>query len=509
MQKRKIINILRQLDALPLPDKEKILSACPQQSISDDAALSTAYQRKLRFKPLIAASITIVLLICGLTAYVIAAEAKEYNEAVSFSRDNDLSEDNLTRSEIKAIYRDINTGSFTFNKTAEVIEQRMIKSSVSGYEIFQDAPTPEDLKHYWDYVNNDKYYLEHNQSQNTGGVTYKVRYITAFSDNLGANEFDKSVFEKYQDKKLSWRVEFNDLWIDSSVAYDGKVIVYGHSPTDSSKDYRYAWLALIDYDGTILWQTQLHNGSIYEHIGAILPTDEKIVAFSKVDVTYLFMSEFDLNGNITRSHKTEIGQYEIRNTARLGDGYIIQLRNDINGDSARLIRVNSDGSITDTFFYESNECHYFITDMIEYNSRIYLSAHSVPKLEDDERDAGGRYEIAVVLNYIFDHQMDDVTDEEVTKLMRANFTAVLMECDPISGIPHEFYTVQESLGGRLAINESSQLVWDVESITRSFFSPATSWFSIGSTNRVFRYTFDGNGTLLNQEKTEEYIKFYR
>ena len=509
MKKRKIINILRQLDTLPLPDKEKILSACPQPSTSDDAALSTAYRRKLRFKPLIAASITIVLLICGLAAYVIAAEVKEFNEAVSFFRDNDLSEVNLTRSEIKAIYRDISTGSFTFNKTAEVIEQRMIKSSVGGYEIIQDAPTPEDLKHYWDYVNNDKYYLEQKQSQNNGGVTYRVRYITAFQDDLGADAFDKSVFEKYQDKKLVWRKEFNDLWIDSSVDYNEKVIVYGHLPTDSSKENSYAWLALIDYDGTILWQTQPNNGSNHERIGAILSTDEKIVIFSRVDIKYLCVSEYDQNGNVTRSSKTEIGNYQIWNTARLGDGYIIQLRNDMNGENARFIKVNSDGLVTDTFFYESNECHYYITDMIEYNNRIYLSAHSVPKLEDEERDAGGRYEIAAVLNYIHDQQMDDITDEEVTKLMRANFTAVLMECDPISGIPHEFYTVQESLGGRLAIDESNRLVWDVESITHSFFSPATSWFSIGSTNRVFSYIFDGYGALLNQEKTEEYTKFYR
>ena len=82
-------------------------------------------------------------------------------------------------------------------------------------------------------------------------------------------------------------------------------------------------------------------------------------------------------------------------------------------------------------------------------------------------------------------------------------------CDPISGIPQEFYSVEESIGGKLMIDESNQLIWNVESITHAFFSPMSSSFSISSTNLVFRYTFDESGALLNQEKTEEFTRFYR
>jgi hypothetical protein len=220
------------------------------------------------------------------------------------------------------------------------------------------------------------------------------------------------------------------------------------------------------------------------------------------------MSEFDLNGKITRTHKAEIGLGQIRNVTRLGDGYILSLI--CEDDHARLIKMSGDGFVTDAFSYESNDCRYFITDMIEYNEKIYLSAYSVPKLEDEEKDAGGRYEIAAVLNYIFDNRlMGDITDEEVTRLMRENFTAVILVCDPISGIPKEFYSVEESIGGKLMIDESNQLVWNVESITNAFFSPLTSSFSIRSTNMIFRYTFDKSGVLLNQEKTEEFAVFSR
>ncbi|NLB44240.1 MAG: hypothetical protein GX821_03635, partial [Clostridiaceae bacterium] len=45
-------------------------------------------------------------------------------------------------------------------------------------------------------------------------------------------------------------------------------------------------------------------------------------------------------------------------------------------------------------------------------------------------------------------------------------------------------------------------VWEVESITDTFLSMATSSFTIGGASTVYRYTFDAAGTLLSQEKTE-------
>ena len=53
------------------------------------------------------------------------------------------------------------------------------------------------------------------------------------------------------------------------------------------------------------------------------------------------------------------------------------------------------------------------------------------------------------------------------------------------------------------------LLWDVESITSTFFSPATSSFTIGGTSYVFRYTFDTSGMLISQEKTGEVVNYRR
>ena len=65
------------------------------------------------------------------------------------------------------------------------------------------------------------------------------------------------------------------------------------------------------------------------------------------------------------------------------------------------------------------------------------------------------------------------------------------------------------LGGKLAVNDAGELIWDVESVADTFFSPMTSSFSIGGTCQVFRYTFDASGALLGQEDTGETTAYRR
>ena len=90
------------------------------------------------------AAAALVLLLGGMSAVVISAEAKEYRKAVTFFEENDLPMEGLSRAEVKAVYRDITTSSFTYEKTADVIRR-----AVPGYEIEQDTPTPEALAELW------------------------------------------------------------------------------------------------------------------------------------------------------------------------------------------------------------------------------------------------------------------------------------------------------------------------------------------------------------------------
>ena len=147
--------------------------------------------------------------------------------------------------------------------------------------------------------------------------------------------------------------------------------------------------------------------------------------------------------------------------------------------------------------------------MIEYNGNNYLSAYAVPRLANEDQSAGGRYEIAGVLNYLFDNNIWEISSDELTPMVRDNYTAMLLVCEPNAGKPQEYYSVNGSLGGKLSVSDTGNLLWDVESITSTFFSPATSSFTIGGTSYVFRYTFDTSGMLISQEKTGEVVNYRR
>ena len=504
MNRRDIKNILKQLDTLPLPDKDRVLSSCLEKLPSENHSYAMAKPRRFSLKPVAVACIALLLLLCGFSTYAVVAEAREYNKAVVFFHTYDLSTDGLSRSDIKKIYKDITTGRFTYGKTSEVIQK-----NISGYEIFQDEPTPEDLKNLWEYKNSSGRYQVQNNNRTKDGISYKYYSEEKYNEGLGFSIHDRSIFEKYKDEKIVWSVEFKAFYIENYVVSNDKVIVYGQTAAWSSSQNIYAYMAMIDSDGTLLWETKLQNGFKDEYIAAVLPEGDKITVFSRGSLKYLCLSEYDMDGNPLSFYKNEVDNYGIWNAARLGDGYIVQLGSYITDEHARIVKVDSKGNITDSFTYASDDESYYITGMIEYNGNIYLSAYSVPALNNDERNAGGRTDIARILNYIFDNKKFEISNEELTKLVRDNFTAVLLVCEPSSGVPQEFFSVKGSLGGKLSLSESGTLLWDVESITDTYLSLATSSFTIGGKSYVYTYTFDEDGTLLSQEKTGELTDFRR
>ena len=160
--------------------------------------------------------------------------------------------------------------------------------------------------------------------------------------------------------------------------------------------------------------------------------------------------------------------------------------------------------MTDNFIYASEECDYYITDMTEFEGRIYLSAYAVAK----QTDEGGRYEIADILNDVLGRENWEISSEELTPMVRENYTAVLLLCDPNSGSAQTFYSVKGSLGDSVH-EEDGQLQWDVNSVVSTEFSPYTSAYSISGICKVTRYAFDSSGTLIGYEDTGETAPYWR
>ena len=293
------------------------------------------------------------------------------------------------------------------------------------------------------------------------------------------------------------------------VVSDG-VIVYGDTRLWDDFQYPNTWIAKIDSDGKLLWKHMRNKGFKDEYIVELLEnTDGSYAVISRADYKQYYFSQYSADGKETYFKPIDVGDYGIWKAARFGDGYIVQLGNYMAGEFSRIVKMDQAGIITEAFSYSSEDAYYYITDMIEFNGSIYLSAYSVPRLEDEDRSYGGRNEIAAVLDYLFSNGIWEISSEELTPMVRDNYTAILLMCDPITGTPQEFYSAEGSLGGKLSLSDSGMLLWDVESITTTFFSPATSSFTIGGTSYVFRYTFDSAGGLVGQEKTGEIVNYRR
>ena len=471
-----------------LPLQQEMTEPC-----ADIANPSPKPHRRVKWGVLAAGLVFCIII--GSAATAIAVDAKEFHTAVAFFEKNGLSTEGLSRSEVKAVYRDITTNRFTYGKTAKVLQQ-----AVPGWEIEQDEPTPEELAALWKNV------WMKSISQN--GIDYHTDYQYVLDETRGYEVLKKSILDCYQDGDRLWQAEFTDLYLEGYAYTKGGTAVWGINETHSSSDTTYGWIALVDHKGNILWQRRLDHDFKHEYVASILRNpDGTWAVISRGDMKYLCLSCYDADGKECRFHKTEVGNFGIRNAARLGEGYIVQLWNSSSGDTALLYKMDRDGVLTDHFSYEEDSCDYYITDMIEFEGQVFLSAYAVPKQQDE----GGRHEIADILDYLFSKGMrgSEISSEELTPMVRDNYTAILLLCDPERGAPKTFYSVKGSLGGKLAVNAPGTLEWNVESITSTFFSPATSSFTIGGTCRVSVYAFNETGKLTGKRDTEETVPYRR
>ncbi len=495
MNKEKVSQIIGQIDEKYI--NEAAFAAVGREgAVAETGSPKKTTKRRTRVRWGIAAACLVLLVALGSAAAAFAVEAGEYRTAVSFFEENGLSTEGLSRSEIKEVYRDITEKRFTYGKTAEVLMQ-----AVPGWEIEQEGPTPKELSAIW-----DKNVRMNAVSQNGVSCRLDTRYV--YDEKRGFEVFERSILEYYRDGEKLWSAEFTDFYAEKYVITKDGIGVMGFDDVYSTSDTSHGWVALVDVSGSITWQKRLEHGFKNEYAASVLNNgDGTWAVFSRGDLRYLCLSRFDADGNELAFHKTEVGNLGIRNAARLGDGYIIQLWNQTSGDTALLYKMDGEGVLTDKFTYEEDGFDYYITDMAEFEGRVYLSAYAVPKQKDD----GGRHEIADILDLLFSETtgLRDISSEELTPVLRDNYTAILLLCDPDGGEPATFYSVKGSLGGKLSVNGADRLEWKVESIVSAFFSPATSSFTVGGTCKVYAYDFDSSGRLIDRTDTGETVPYRR
>ena len=418
----------------------------------------------------------IALLICaGLGTYAYAEEAKEYEAAVTFFDENGLPAEGLTRGEIKAVYRDITTESFSYEKTAEVI---LTSKLVEGFEIQQEAFTKEELENIW------------NNREPKRGIRYSI---------LTCHDPCGYYLQQHDGETLLWSVDCSEYSYPQYLVVSDGIVVYGdHIENDQ------ALIAKYDFDGNLLWHHQPDNGFAREQICVVLENEDGgyvAVGGGQDESNHVCMSLYTADGERILYKTTKMGGTPM-DIAHFGDGYLVKL------GSGAIVKMDRRGNILDSFRYESDQWEYcWIQDMIEYDGKLYLSAYVTPKLSEGEKNYGGQVEIARILQYIYANR--DYTAEGLTAAVRENYTALLLVCDAESGVPQEFYSVPGSRGGLLEIDEAGCLAWEVHNITAAEYFPFTNAYSLSATCYVHRYTFGLSCKLLYRYDTGKITGFAR
>lgn len=502
-KKKALKALLGQLEVHPLPDKQKILSRCETAFSEQRVRKKETFRRARPMRGLLAAVISVLLLVSCLSVYAVADESREYREAISFFEQYALSAEGYSRKEIKLIYQDIVSGSFTYEKTAGAIEAR-----VGGYEIFQDTPTPEELKQLWSYkdaspngTNCEGFDVGGEVAANGVSYRYKnqVRYVETADEAY-------VILEKYRNGSMEWSKTLSPFSVEEMTYTADYVVCIGTTPSG------YA-VKMLSSDGEELWQKSIR----YSPRKLIAEADGVTVICSDAyDFRILF---YGLQGQLTVNsggrYATLLGElngsYSFCNAEKLGENYVIQLRND--GTADFLIKINRQGELLEVFRYALDTEEYYFTDVVEYCGNLYLSGYAVPKRGGEHLPYG---EELNALKEQIKAEGQAPADSEVLSLLREQYTAMLMRCDRATGQVQAFYSVDGALGGRFLLDEQSNLVWQVESLAdvsckleQSAWGGREVTVSFTGICAVHAYAFDWRGFFLGERQSETAVRFER
>ena len=468
------------------------------------------------FRRVLAAAACIALLLsAGAGVYAYAAAKRDYKNALTFFYENNLSTEGLTKNEIKEVYRDFYSHSFTNDLTTAVLLNSR-PDVVRGFEITGndsewDTTVPETSLS--DYKTPVYYEYENLYTPIEGTYNPQTR---AYKEN-----FDKSVFTKYRNGEKVWEVFFTDFSING---YYGDpeseaepVLVYGTDPYTANADDGIATLIALDTDGTVLWRVAQNNVTGYDRIDTILPhPDGSYTTFGRCfkDNSFsLTVNKYDKNGIQIFANVIDIKDHIIRNATLTGSGYLVHLTSYVTIEFSRILHLDSEGNLLGDFRYESEENDFFISDLCEHNGTVYISGYVTPKAQEGYDNYLMR-NIYTLMDKVHDawYWGDGCTHDELLTLFREQFTAVLLVCGQSGDTLQEFYSVAGSLGDEVYVAGDS-VCWFTKGIIDCSYSPqktkmvgnvshVTSQETFAALCRFYANTFNPDGTFKEQKKLE-------
>lgn len=474
--KKKINKVLQKLEDRPMPDMETVLAACPTVPVACERA---PVRRRLGPAKLAALAMA-ALLVVGGGITVAAMEAKEYNEAIDFFEEYNLSAEGFSRSEVKKIYKDIVTERFTYEKTEQVLA-----NSFEGYEIQAKPLDSEGLKRVW-RVCGWLGVSGRTQISESDGYEYVVLEREDATNGL----------QQLKDGNVQWSIYPEEINCSDIAPIGDKVAVCGRLPDDPEYTIR---LAVFNEDSTLAWVKQYSRPFGFGNIRyPLYCTDDTITVIERDFDHSMWILTLDLEGNIVEEETVyrNSGFADFEAVVRVGDDYLFDT-----GDS--LLRQNGNRlEVLEQFGNDDWEYHF--NGMVEFNGLVYLTGTKMPKHHN--RSEGDAYD-----RWVEEYGKDGLTDEEVSEFFMENHTAMLMICDPETGDPQSFYTIPGASGGKLSV-DGGRLNWEVNRYTEieSVYSE-NYYLSSGNLAKIsadkWQYVFSPYGQIVGEKDTGRSTEF--
>lgn len=440
----------------------------------------------------ITAAAVILLVALGAGSFAYAAEAKEFGEAKAFFEEHEISTEGLTRAEIKAVYRDITTESFTYGKTAEVITRNLETNSIPGWEILHDDPNAEDVRDAW--ADMEKHYLAQinfpvdwqDVTQIDNGVEYLRHKFGRIEKCVG-----RDVKWSYTDDKM--RFYFGYELRDGSL---GTGVVAEDVPINKVDQRRFTpALTKFSRDGEPLWFVTWDNGAPEEQISSVFEEEDgSLTVFSsKRDYENedfaLCVSRITADGEYLGSTVNPTGNAWVCDMLGFEDGYLAILY-DNDSMEQRVAKVDREGKLAGEFAYSENGNDYRIKDVAAFGGRVYISA----EVENGE-----------LVDSLYAGEPRGMGAEEFTPIEKKIFTAVMLMCEKEDGKPKEFYRVNGAMAGDIEAAEG-RLNWRVYRITSAEFNPLMGSRSSIIDANIWNYVFTEDGALIESTDTGDSMK---
>lgn len=443
-------------------DEEKMLAFYrPQERKQQE---KTARRRYL--KPAIAILLITVLALGSFSSVLVYAEVTEYQDATTFFEEYGLSTDGLTRAEIKKVYKDITTGSFTYGKTIEVMNTISMEMNFVELETID----PDALKTLWHTINAQNRLP--GAEMNTG-----IRYM--FSDPF---------FQKYNGEELCWEAKVDIYRNRQYITFTDGVLVTG---TDENNGLR---VVLLNESGNIKWKYQ-SDESFRSPAVAISDGFIHIIGHEYFEnQTKLILLRLDLDGNVLSEESSIVEEcIHIQSIAVTQDHYAIKV---YHNETVSVMGLSFEGELLHNTIFQIDNREGTIHDVLYHNGRLYVSATFMTTPNDvfypeiyrpmatplyttliDLYEKG--YGIGEEIIRYEEGEEYKAYCQRFTELFRTQHTASLFVLDA-SGSVENVYTVDGSLGASLSESEDGKLLWQINRI--DLVKPTDPWFSVGGTS---------------------------